>query len=296
MDMSPTWRDMGVSSIAKALSIIEYIGSTGRRTFAEVSEYTGLPRSTLLRLMAALIEFGFLRRIDHGEYGIALKLWRIGCTAMDYENLHEAIIPALRHLAEETSETALYAVYERGQAVYVEKVEGSHPIRAYASVGGYSPAYATATGKALLAWRDEGEIARVGAAAVRLTEATRIGSQAALQNAAEVRRKGFAINRGEWRAGVWGVAAPVFGRDPQPLAAIGVSGPRDRIEPEIGRFSEIVRAAARELSIRHGYVPRVSTRQDDQDDGARRSRQPARRNAKTKSVPKMLKPRRRVGR
>jgi DNA-binding IclR family transcriptional regulator len=242
---------------------VEYVGLNGRRSLAEISAHTGLPRSTLLRLIAALVEVEFLRRIDHGEYGIALKLWRIGCAAVDFGNLHETILPTLRHLVEETSETALYAVYDSGRAVYVEKVEGVHPIRAYASVGGHSPAYATATGKALLAWRTEDEIARVGAAAVRITEATCIGSKATLQNAAEVRRNGFAVNRGEWREGVWGVAAPVFGRDPQPLAAIGVTGPRDRVGPQIGRFSQVVRAAARELSIRHGCISFPAPSDDD---------------------------------
>lgn len=279
-----------MSSVAKALSIVEYVGLNGRRSLAEISEHTGLPRSTLLRLIAALVEFEFLRRTDHGEYGIALKLWRIGCAAADYGNLHETILPTLRHLVEKTSETALYAVYDNGRAVYMEKVEGLHPIRAYASVGGHSPAYATATGKTLLAWRVEDEIARVGAEAARFTEATHIGSKAILLNAAEVRRNGFAVNRGEWREGVWGVAAPVFGRDPLPLAAIGVTGPRDRVEPQIERFSQVVRAAARELSIRLGCISFPAPSHDDQASNTRVRKA----NADIVSMTKTTKSRRRL--
>lgn len=289
MDMSPTWRDMGVSSIAKALSIVEYVGSKGRCNLAEITAHTGLPRSTLLRVIAALIEFGFLRRTDRGQYGIALKLWRIGCTALDYANLHETIIPTLRHLVEATSETALYAVYDGGRAVYVEKVEGLHPIRAYATVGGHSPAYATASGKCLLAWRPEDEIAQVGTAAVRFTNATHLGSKATLLNAAEVRRNGFAVNRGEWREGVWGIAAPVFGRDRQPLGAIGVTGPRTRVEPQVERFSQIVRAAASELSMQHGCVsPAAPSRDDD----ARKPTKPKKANARSRMKSSVDSPRR----
>jgi DNA-binding IclR family transcriptional regulator len=158
----------------------------------------------------------------------------------------------MRRLTCQTGETSLYAVYDAGKAVYVEKVEGSHPIRAYASVGGHSPAYASATGKALLAFREPEEIAALGAAAEQLTEATRLGPEAHLRHAAEIRRAGYAINRGEWRLGVWGVAAPVFGREQTPVAAIGVSGPRDRIEPAIEEFAGFVLSAARELSTMHG--------------------------------------------
>jgi IclR family KDG regulon transcriptional repressor len=255
MDTSLTSRDNGISSIGKALAIVEFVGTKGRCRLAEIIQHTGMPRSTLLRVVGILIDSGFLRRAERGEYGIGLKLWRIGCTALDYESLHEFVVPALRTLVAETSETALYAVYDGGRAVYLEKVEGLHPIRAYAEVGGHSPAYATATGKCLLAWRHEDEIARIGEKAERFTGATRVGSKAALISAAEVRRNGFAVNRGEWRDGVWGVAAPVFGRDGLPLAAIGVTGPRNRVEPQVDLFSRAVLGAARKLSMHHGFGP-----------------------------------------
>ena len=108
--------------------------------------------------------------------------------------------------------------------------------------GSRSPAYASATGKALLCWQDEAEIARVGASAQDLTGSTHVGREDLLQHARETRAAGYAVNRGEWRKGVWGVAAPVFGRGTVPVAAIGVSGPQERIEPQIEPFSVIVRA------------------------------------------------------
>ena len=255
MKQSLIIRDFGkASSIAKALGIIEFVGSAGRRSFAEINAHTGLPRSTLLRLLATLVDLEFLRRTGHGEYGIALKLWRIGCTAVDFEHVRDAIIPTLRQVVTMTSETTLYAVYDAGRAVYVEKVEGLHPIRAYASVGSHSPAYATATGKSLLAWQDEAEIRRVASEAVPYTSATLTSTEELLRQAAEVRRLGFAVNRGEWRADVWGVAAPIFGRGHELVAALGVTGPSDRIEAQIDPMSAIVCEAASNLSISYGAV------------------------------------------
>lgn len=244
----------GLSSVAKALKIVEYVGLAGKRSLAEIGAFTGQPKSTLLRMVATLIDLGFLQRTAHGEYGVTLKLWRIGCAAVDYDNVRESIIPTLRELVQKTSETALYAVYDDGTATYVEKVDGLHPIRSYASVGSRSPAYASATGKALLCWQDEAEITRVGAAAQPMTDSTHVGSKALLKHAHETRAAGYAVNRGEWRQGVWGVAAPVFGRNPVPVAAIGVSGPRERIEPQIEPFAIAVRTAARNLSSSHGAI------------------------------------------
>jgi IclR family transcriptional regulator, KDG regulon repressor len=253
MDTGPTIRDFGsLSSVLRALSLLEYVGAKGRRNFAEIAQFSGLPKSTLLRLLGTLVEQGFLQRVAHGEYGIAMKLWRIGCTAVDLENARDAIIPVMRQLTQATQETSLYAVYDGGRALYVEKVEGLHPIRAYAVVGGQSPAYATATGKALLAYRSAEEIAAIGAQAEKLTPNTHTGSEDLIRHASEIRRLGYAVNRGEWRNGVWGIAAPVFRQERLPLAAIGVSGPRERIEPNIAQFSAIVLQAARDLSVYYG--------------------------------------------
>ena len=62
-------------------------------------------------------------------------------------------------------------------AVYVEKIDGLHPVRAYTSVGDRSPAHASATGKALLAGWPEQELRRVAAAAKPYTESTHTGSK-----------------------------------------------------------------------------------------------------------------------
>jgi len=51
----------------------------------------------------------------------------------------------------------------------------------------------------------------VGRLAQRWTDATNVGADAVLQAAAETRRLGYTVNRGEWRASVWGIGAPVFG-------------------------------------------------------------------------------------
>ncbi|MHB8146091.1 MAG: IclR family transcriptional regulator [Vulcanimicrobiaceae bacterium] len=243
----------GLTSVAKALVVLEDVGLNGTRTVSELTRRTGLPKSTLMRMLATLVDCGFLQRTSHGSYAVSLKLWRIGCSAIAADAVRDAVLPVLRTISAETSETALYAVYEAGYAVYIEKVDGLHPIRAYAVIGGRSRAYASATGKALLAWQSSEEIERVAAGATKLTEATRVG-KAAIEECAAVRNAGFAVNRGEWREGVWGIAAPVFGRGGELVSAVGVSGPRDRIEPNVQTWSSFICNAARDLSARHGAV------------------------------------------
>src|SRR3546814_10258755 len=66
----------------------------------------------------------------------------------------------------------------------------------------------------------------------------------------EIRRSRIAINRGEFRADVHGVAAPIFDRIGNAVAAIGVSGPAHRFgadrlnffSPEVKRSAELIAA------------------------------------------------------
>lgn len=252
-----------MSSIAKALLVLECVGLAERRTLTEIAHEVRLPKSTLLRLLHVLIARGFLRRTAHGEYAVSLKLWRIGVSALDSGAINDEVLPLLRALVGRTGETAHYAAYEDGSSVYIEKVDGLHPIRSYTAVGGRSPAYATATGKALLAWRDEAEIAEIGRTAQRFTDATVAGTDAVLREAARTRRQGYAINRGEWRASVWGIAAPVFNRRAKVIAAVGISGPRERVEPNIVPFAAAVCETAKQLSTALAALdPALALRRD----------------------------------
>jgi IclR family KDG regulon transcriptional repressor len=236
------------TTVAKALAVLEYVALERLTTIAQLSERTGLPRSTLHRLIGTLIEQGYLYRTAHGHYRVSFKLWRIGSTAVDYDSIRENARAVLSQLVNETSETAHYSVYEDGYAVYVEKLDGLHPIRSYTAIGGRSPAYATATGKALLAWQDEAEISRVARGARRFTDTTRVGTAEILAEMKRIRESGYAINYGEWRHGVWGIAAPVLGPAGDILAAVGISGPEERFKSALESLSTKVCRAAAELS------------------------------------------------
>lgn len=249
-------RPGAVASVARALEIIDAVGERGTATLAELATKTGLPKSTLYRLLSTISAGGYLERNERGEYVPTVKLWRIGARAIDYTRIHSEVVAILDSLVSRTSETAHFSIYEDGHAVYVEKVEGTHPIHAYTHVGGRSPAYASATGKALLAYQPSDEIERVARSARRHTAVTIVSSAELVAEAARVRETNIAVNRGEWRDGVWGVAAAVFGHRGDVIGAIGLSGPQNRFEPAIDDLAELVREGAATASERHGDTGR----------------------------------------
>jgi DNA-binding IclR family transcriptional regulator len=229
------------------------VADAGGTSLSELLPRAGLPKSSLLRILGSLVDEGYLDRPSHGNYRPGLKLWRLGCQAIDYDYVRANVLDLLRDLVAQTSESAHYAVYDHGRSAYVEKVDGSNPIQAYTSVGSSSPAYATATGKALLAWQSEDEIRRVLASAETHSSLTITDIDEFLESARAARELGYTVNRGEWRPGVGGIAAPVWDRHGVVIAAIGISGPVERIVAAVDEYAPIVVKTAATLSARLGY-------------------------------------------
>src|SRR5690606_12573438 len=70
----------------------------------------------------------------------------------------------------------------------------------------------------------------------------------------KTRRQGYAVNRGEWREGVGGVAVAVFNHLGEPAAALGISGPLDRLtSAQMKKFASTVVQCAKAISHNMGY-------------------------------------------
>ncbi len=247
-----------MTAIAKALTILEMAGGADGAGIGEIVAATGLPRSTVVRIVGELMSRQFLERAERGRYQPGPAVRALARVSSGEDALRTRARAELKRLVAVTGETAHYAVYESGFSVYVDKLDGSHPIRSYTKIGGRSPAYATATGKVLLAWQDAKEIQRVAKASEPFTATTRVGVAAVMAEEKRVRALGYAVNRGEWRVGVWGVAAPVFDEEGTVVAALGLSGPEQRIRPRVTEYAKLIVEHAARASMSHSLTPRRS--------------------------------------
>ena len=134
-------------------------------------------------------------------------------------------------LLERTRETVHLSVLDGDEVVYVHKLDSPEPVRAYSSIGGRAPAHCVATGKAMLAFESMSQLKSLSRHLQACSPRTLTVPAEFLREMERIREQGYAVNRGEWRESVGGVAAPV--RDPggTVIAAIGVSGPIERLRP-----------------------------------------------------------------
>ena len=103
--------------------------------------------------------------------------------------------PYIARLARDTGETIHLSVLDGMDVIYIDKVDSVQPIRAYSMVSRRAPAYAVATGKALLAAEGEAYLARAAKRLERYTPSTIVEIVALKADLAKAARVGYAINR-----------------------------------------------------------------------------------------------------
>jgi DNA-binding IclR family transcriptional regulator len=240
------------NTLVKGLQLLEALA--GREAPAGVSELAAelsMGRSNVHRTLQALVEMGYVVNEDgRGAYRAALKIWELGARVIARLDVRGAASPAMQWLLEESRETVHLSVLDGEQVVYIDKLDSPEPVRAYSEIGGRAPAYCVATGKALLAWREVNGVAMGRAKRVAHTSATITAPAELAAELSRIRTQGYAVNRGEWRESVWGVAAPILDATGRVVAAVGLSGPSTRIKPaRIKPLSAKVMEAARRVSL-----------------------------------------------
>ncbi len=248
-----------IASAAATLEVLEVIGAAGKPTsLTAVVATTGKPKGTVHRMLATLVNTGFLAQ-DSGtsQYSLTLKLWRLGAAAVGRLDVVKVARPWLERLVAATDETVHVSVLdESGGIVYISKVESPRSIRVQTQIGQLSPAWCTATGRSILAF-NPADAERVLAGPLNprtgktVTEPKRI--RAALR---EIAANGYAVTRAENHPEMGGVAAPVRDHAGKVVAAIGIGVPVFRMTRElVGRcVPHVVRAAAG-ISSDLGYQP-----------------------------------------
>ena len=217
-------------TVAKAFRLLEILArADGPMGVTRLAEQTGLQKSNVHRLLATLCHLGYARQGEASLYEPSLRLWEMGQRVYSRLSIASAARPLMRKLMESTGESAHLAIFDGVDIVYIERVETPNPVRAYTVTGGRAPAYCTASGKALLAWQPAETVRAVAGLIERQTAETLTGLAALTKELAAVRAQGYAINVGEFRDNVAGLAAPIRLGTGDPVAAVGISGPLDRL-------------------------------------------------------------------
>lgn len=247
-------------TLQRGLAILEVLGTGERPTVGELMDLVDLSRSAAYRILGVLREHGLVEWDSSatGRIGLGSGAILLGMTALTQTDAWASGRELLRRLADEAGESALMAVVDGPEIVYIAHEDRTaHVVGVRRLLGVRRPLQVTALGKAYAAAlpeRDLGEL--VAALRFGPGTATTLTTPAAFRRDLElVRSRGYAVDDGEHDAQVMCLGAAVLDHRELPVAAVSVAGPRERVLPRADELAALVRDTARAISLRLGCPP-----------------------------------------
>lgn len=247
-----------VPALVRAHALLRVLGSDGPATLSEVSRRAQVPKTTTLQLLDTMIMLGWIERAAQSKYRLGIGLYHLGMASAQHRDLREIAAPFMHQLVAETGLACHLAVYQDGETVLVEKVEGPGFIKFDTRIGQRSPLHLTAMGRVLSAYLPPEELERRlrQRGMVKRTSRTVTDPDRFTTLVAEVRSRGFALEDEEEEPGVRCVGAPLRDLSGQVVAAISVTAvvaelPLQRV-PVV---ADQVMATARRISQQLGFRP-----------------------------------------
>jgi DNA-binding IclR family transcriptional regulator len=225
-------------------------------SLGEIREATGMPTSTVQRLVTNLVAQGFLDR-EGDAFRIGMKLAYWAAPATRGVAMLDLFTPLLRELRELTGETVCFFQAEQGHRVCVALAETRHALRREMHVGAILPLHAGSAGQVLLAWAPELLRKTLESPLEPLTEYTIIRSEDLELAVRRTRRDGFSITTGQRDDGASGLSAPVFDSGGGWVGALPISGPTLRMPRSVceGWVEDLLATAERMTRLIGGRFP-----------------------------------------
>jgi len=249
----PSARDASSAAVERALSILELAAaSTEGLTNSQISRRLAMPKSSASYILRTLERRGYVHRDrETGRYRLGLRVLSLSRHALGGYQVGPLTQPLLRALVDRTRLTAHVAVLDRGEAVYIEKVEPPGFIRMDTWVGRRMKVHATSVGKVLVAHLPTEEVEAIvhEQGLERRTPKTITSVTRFLAELAKVRQRGYGVDDEENSLGARCVAVPIFGPSGEVEAALGVTGTTTQIESTyVPKVADLLKDAARRIS------------------------------------------------
>lgn len=215
-----------IKSASRVVEILELLADCKHgMKHKDIAEELSIPKGSLTKLLANLVDRRYL------VFDPASKVYKLGSRVLALADSYlssldivQAAQPIVRNLVARTGESSSLAVPDGNSALVVHRQYGSQPMSFRLGIGARIPLYATASGKALLAFSPKQEIEEyLSSVELKpLTHATITDPSILLRELESVRSTRMAYSRQEQFEGLAAIAAPVFRSEGNVAASITV--------------------------------------------------------------------------
>jgi IclR family acetate operon transcriptional repressor len=246
----------GTQAVDRAAALIDLVvRAPDPLSFSELSDETGLARSTTSRLLAALERTDLVERDGSGGY-VAGPLFALHAAIHDpWPQVARIARPVLEEVGERTGETVHLGVARGLGVVHIGQVDSTYLLAARDWNQVEVPAHCSSLGKVLYAY---GVLPLPPGRLERRTDHTVTSREALVGELETIRRKRYATTVDELETGLSAIAAPVEGKDGV-VCALGVSGPTARLHDRLDHVGRLLVEQSDALSSLLGRRSLLST-------------------------------------
>jgi IclR family acetate operon transcriptional repressor len=238
-----------MKSVETVLRLLEEVSVRQPVRVGELARDLDIPKSTAQRGLKTLEELGWVANDGDAQWRLTTKTFRVGSRYAGLD-LRTQVMPVMREIWERTDENVHLAVRDGDHVTLIEKLDTRKAVRTFQGLGATAPLLATSTGKAIVAFLPEDQRERLLTGSQPAYTGTTITDVAEMRSHLdEIRERGYAVNRGEWRDDVTAVAAPVLDMNGVPVAAISVSSPAHRLTDDLVTMYGEMLSSSREKMV-----------------------------------------------
>ena len=220
-------------SASRVLSIFELVSAHQPIGVSALAKLLEDDRSAVQRAVATLADAGWIRLAPEPpvRWELSAHIFTMAHLPDSMTDLRQRARPVLERLREQTGETVFLAIPDQSRFVIIESADSLHTLRMALRVGQVIGPRESATGRAFLPYLDAQR------------QAEMLGHTPDTKDLAEfaaTRARGYGLSAGDVMPGATNLAAAIFGAGAEPIAALVVSGPSDRLTADrhdgIGRL------------------------------------------------------------
>ncbi|MCY9197049.1 IclR family transcriptional regulator [Bacillus atrophaeus] len=243
-------------TVVKSMALLNLFLTEPKLTLSELISLSGMPKTSVHRMVSSLEEMGLLTRDRNGAYTLGLVFLEFGQLVSERLDIRQIAKPVMEELCQEVDEAVHLIMRDGNEAIYVEKIEGTQTVRLYTAIGRRSPLYAGACARSILSFLPQEEIETY----IRQTEFVPIGSGTItdpaelLQTISSSLENGYTVSYSELENYTAAIGAPIFSYKGQVAAGISIAGFEARFTKErLPYLTEKVKGAALQISEKMGY-------------------------------------------
>lgn len=243
-----------VKSLEKGLLVLELMTAKTRDvSLTEVAQELNLGKGTVHRIVSTLRACEFVdQNPETKKYSLGVRVFEMGSAINKEEFLKKVMKPELFVLSGKCKETVSASLLENFEITYIARIDSEQVLRVSIRDGTRFPAHCTASGKILLAALSNEQLKEMYQRSdrlVTLTENSISSFRKLMEVISEVRMKDVAYDYEEALTGVYCVAAPIVNSRNLTIAAVSISGPKERMTAKgMDKFSSMLIESTRKIS------------------------------------------------